>query len=168
MEEYPEMTLKGLKHAVSDHVYDLPSKSFRRIAYMDAGSQELTIWQSDRDQTLGYEFDTRTKMELDGQHVIEINRLLAPLELSVELDYKTWTFEGMVPNDMGQRQALMNRLMEADQVIQTYTENVRTMQKELEVGGVVILSEHTQFFTPNVTVTKVDVSDLDQLQELMR
>lgn len=58
--------------------------------------------------------------------------------------------------------------MEADQVIQTYMENVRTMRKELEVEEVVILSEHTQFFTPQVTATKVDVSDLDQLQDLTR
>lgn len=163
MDEYPELTLKGLKHAVSDYVYDLSSKSFRRIAYMDAGRQELTIWQSDRDQTMGYEFDTQTKMEPNDQHAIEINRLLAPLELRVEVDYKTWTIEGLVPNDAGQRQALMNRLMEVDQVIQTYMENVRTMQKELEVGEVVILSEHTQFFTPQVTAIKVDVSDLDQV-----
>lgn len=168
MEAYPEMTLKGLKHATSDYVYDFPSKSFRRIAYMDAGGQELTIWQSDRDQTLGYQFDTRTKMEPNVQHAIEINHLLAPLELRVEVDYKTWTIEGSVPNDAGQRQVLMNRLMEADQVIQTYMENVRTMQKELEVAEVVILSEHTQFFTPHVTATKVDVSDLDQLQALTR
>lgn len=168
MEAYPEMTLKGLKHAVSDYVYDFPSKSFRRIAYMDAGGQELTIWQSDRDQTLGYQFDTRTKMEPNVQHAIEVNHLLAPLELRVEVDYKTWTIEGSVPNDAGQRQVLMNRLMEADQIIQIYMENVQTMQKELEVAEVVILSEHTQFFTPQVTATKVDVSDLDQLQDLMR
>ena len=168
MEEYPEMTLKGLKHAASDYVYDFPSKSFRRIAYMDAGSQELTIWQSDRDQTLGYEFDTRTKTEPLDQHAIEINHLLAPMGLRATVDYKTWTIEGSVPNGVDQRRDLMNRLMAADQVIQTYMENVRTMRTELEVEGLVILSEHTQFFTPQVTATKVDVSDLDQLQELMR
>ena len=117
---------------------------------------------------MGYQFDTRTKMEPNVQHAIEVNHLLAPLELRVEVDYKTWTIEGSVPNDAGQRQALMSRLMEADQVIQTYMENVRTMQKELEVAEVVILSEHTRFFTPHVTATKVDVSDLDQLQALTR
>ncbi len=168
IEEYPEMTLKGLKHAASDYVYDWPSKSFRRIAYMDAGSQELTIWQSDRDQTMGYQFDTRTKMGPLNQHVTEINNLLAPMGLRVEVDYKTWTIEGSVPNDARQRHDLMNRLMEADQVVQTYMENVRTIQKELEVERLVILSEHTQFFTPQVTATKVDVSDLDQLQDLTR
>lgn len=168
MDEYPEMTLKGLKHAVSDYVYDLPSKSFRRIAYMDAGLQELTIWRSDRDQTMGYQFDTQTEMEPNDQHVIEVNRILAPLELSVEVDYKTWTIEGLIPSDADQQQDLMNRILEADQVIQTYMENVENIQKELEMSEVVILSEHTQFFTPGVTATKVDVSDLDQLQDLMR
>lgn len=168
MDEYPEMTLKGLKHAVSDYVYDFSSKSFRRIAYMDAGGQELTIWQSDRDQALGYQFDTRTKMEPNVQHAIEVNHLLAPLELRVEVDYKIWTLKGLIPSDTNQRQDLMNRLLEADQVIQTYMKNVQTIQKELDLSEVVILSEHTQFFTPGVTATKVDVSDLDQLQDLTR
>lgn len=135
---------------------------------MDTGSQELTIWQSDRDQTLGYAFDTRTKTEPLDQHVTEINHLLVPMGLRATVDYKTWTIEGSVPNGVDQRRDLMSRLMEADQVIQTYMENVRTMRTELEVERLVFLSEHTQFFTPQVTATKVDVSDLDQLQDLMR
>ena len=107
-------------------------------------------------------------MEPNVQHAIEINRLLAPLELRVEVDYKTWTIEGPMSNDTDQRQDLMTRLMEGNQVIQNYMENVRTMRTELEVERLVILSEHTQFFTPHVTATKVDDSDLDQLQDLAR